>query len=255
MADTLTTDPLPLYHRVYLLLRQQILEGAWPSTQAMPGEHELAAAHGVSRITIRRALERLESEDLITRRRGAGTFTQRPAPEKRRENLRGLLENLLAMGLRTDVRLLEFGYVAAPPDIAAQLEVAPATLVQKSVRIRLAHNQPFSHLTAWVPEDIGRHYQAEDLKVRPLLALLEEAGVPAARAEQTISAKLADSPVAKLLNVAPGSALLWARRQVRNASNRVIEAIDALYNPALYEYEFEMVRDGAIWSPAPGLAP
>jgi GntR family transcriptional regulator len=255
MAETQTTDPLPLYHRVYLLLRQQILEGAWPASQAMPGEHELAAAHGVSRITIRRALERLESENLIIRRRGAGTFTQRPTPEKRRENLRGLLENLLAMGLRTDVRLLEFAYVTAPPDIAEQLEVPPATLVQKSTRVRLANNQVFSLITAWVPEDIGRNYHADDLKVRSLLSLLEQAGFPASRAAQTLSAKLADSTMARLLDVAPGSALLWARRQVRNASNRVIETIDVLYNPALYEYQFELIRDGTMWNPARTSAP
>jgi GntR family transcriptional regulator len=255
MAETSTMDPLPLYHRVYLLLRQQILEGAWPGSQAMPGEHELAAAHGVSRITIRRALERLESENLITRRRGAGTFTQRPQPEKRRENLRGLLENLLAMGQRTDVRLLEFGYVTAPPDVAAQLELPPATLVQKSTRLRFANNQVFSHITAWVPEDIGRHYEADDLKTRSLLSLLEAAGFTATRAEQTLTAKLADSVMAKLLDVAPGSALLWARRQVRNASHRVIETIDVLYNPALYEYQFGLIRDGAIWNLAPTPAP
>ncbi len=250
MADATTLDPLPLYHRVYLLLRQQILEGTWLSTQAMPGEHELAASHSVSRITVRRALERLETEGLIVRRRGAGTFTQTPPPEKRRENLRGLLENLLAMGLRTKVSLLEFGYVAAPPYVAAQLEVAPGTLVQKSIRIRLARGVPFSHLTAWVPEAIGRKYQAEDLKARPLLSLLEEAGFPALRAEQVISAKLADSTVARLLNVEPSSALLWARRQVRGESGQVIEAIDALYLPEMYEYQFEMVRQGPLWSPA-----
>jgi GntR family transcriptional regulator len=245
-----TADPLPLYHRVYLLLRQQILEGAWAGGPAMPGEHELAATHGVSRITIRRALERLEAESLIRRRRGAGTFSQVPPTPKRRENLRGLLENLLAMGLRTEVRLLAFDYVAAPPDIAERMAVPAGTKVQKSVRVRLQGSQPFSHLTAWVPEAIGLKYRAEDLQRRPLLALLEEAGAPAVRAEQVISARLADSTVAGLLAVPPGAALLAARRQVWDAAGRVIEVIDALYVPALYEYQFDMVRDGALWNAA-----
>ncbi len=244
-------SPLPLYHRVYLLLRQRIVAGDWPAGTPMPGEHEMAAQHRVSRITIRRALERLEQEGLVSRRRGAGTFA-RPAAPARRENLRGLLENLLAMGLRTEVRLLDFAYLPAPPAIAAALEIPPGTLAQKSVRLRAVPGQaaPFSHLTAWVPESLGRRYGPRDLAARPLLRLLEEAGGPAASAEQVISARLADHDVAPLLGVEPGSALLWVRRQVRDAEGRVIEAIEALYRPEMYEYSIAMVRDADRWTPA-----
>ncbi len=244
---TAAGDPLPLYHRVYLLLRQHITEGAWPPDQPMPGEHELAEMHGVSRITIRRALQRLEQERLVLRRRGAGTYAMPPRLPKRRENLRGLIENLLAMGLRTEVQLLDFAYVSAPGEIAASLEVPAGTVVQKSVRLRSANRVPFSHLTAWVPEEIGRRYEAQDMAARPLLLLLEDAGAPAARAEQVISARLADATVAPLLKIEPGSALLWVRRQVRDASGRVIEAIEALYRPEMYEYQIAMVRDGHMW--------
>jgi GntR family transcriptional regulator len=246
-AAAVPADPSPLYHRVYLLLRQHIAEGAWPGGQPMPGEHELAEMHGVSRITIRRALQRLEEEGLILRRRGAGTFARPPAAPKRRENLRGLIENLLAMGLRTEVRLLDFAYVTAPGEVAAALELPPGAIVQKSVRLRSTEGVPFSHLTAWVPEELGRRYGPEEMLARPLLLLLEAAGARAARAEQTISARLADSAVAPLLQVEPGSALLWVRRQVRDQAGRVIEAIEALYRPDLYEYEISLLRDGALW--------
>ncbi len=248
MNDEGFANPLPLYHRVYLLLRQRIAEGAWPPSQPMPGEHELAAMHDVSRITVRRALERLEAEGLIVRRRGAGTFTRPPVIEKRRENLRGLLENLVMMGVRTQVRLLDFAYLPAPPEIAEALELAPGAIVQKSERIRSMKGVPFSHLTTWVPEHIGRHYRPEDLATRPLLGLLQEAGVPPARASQLISAKLADSNVAPLLTVEPGSPLLWTRRQVRDTAGQVIEWIEALYRPEMYEYQISMVRRGVLWS-------
>jgi GntR family transcriptional regulator len=246
------SDPLPLYHRVYLLLRQRITEGGFAQDAPMPGEHELAANHGVSRITVRRALERLEQEGLVVRRRGAGTFARTPMPSPQRENLRGLIENLLAMGLRTQVTLVHFAYLPVPPDIAAALEIPAGTLAQKSVRVRSVPgaNMPFSHLTAWVPEAIGRRYGPRDLAARPLLHLLEEAGEPAARAEQVISARLADAHVAPLLGVEQGSALLWVRRQVRDAEGRVIEAIEALYRPELYEYALGMVREDGLWSPA-----
>lgn len=241
------SDPLPLYHRVYLLLRQHITEGAWPPEVPMPGEHELAETHGVSRITVRRALQRLEQEGLVLRRRGAGTYSRQPQPPKRRENLRGLIENLLAMGLHTKVKLISFDYVAATADVAEALELPVGTVVQKSVRVRSIKGAPFSHLTTWVPQEIGHRYRAQDLAARPLLQLLEEAGAQAVAAEQVISAKLADSAVAALLRVEAGSALLWVRRQVRDESGRVIEAIEALYRPDMYEYQIAMVREHGKW--------
>src|SRR5690606_29215331 len=193
------SNPTPRYHQVYLLLRQNILESRWPPGTPMPGEHELAEMHGVSRITIRNALSRLQDEGLILRRRGAGTFVRPFKPSRRRDNLRGLFQNLIAMGLRTEVRLLSFSYVPAPPDIAAQLQLATGSIVQKSVRIRLSDGIPFSHLTTWLPEEIGRHFRPEDLASRPMLELLRESGFTPANAEQIISCKLADIDVADLL--------------------------------------------------------
>ena len=240
-------DPLPLYHRVYLLLRQQIAEGAWSPDTPLQGEHELAETYGVSRITLRRALLRLEKEGMVLRRRGAGTYARRPQPPVRRENLRGLIENLLAMGLQTEVKLLSFDYIIAPPEVASVLELPAGATVHKSVRIRSVKGVPFSHLTAWVPQEIGRRFRAEDLATRPLLQLLEEAGAHAARAEQVISAKLATVSVAPLLDVEVGSALLWVRRQVRDSEGRVVEAIEALYRPNMYEYQIGLVRESGVW--------
>ncbi len=235
---------------MYLLLRQMVTENPWPPGQALPGEHELASRHGVSRITIRRAMQQLEDERLIERRRGSGTFVQRPRGGKRREQLRDLIENLLEMGEQTDVRLLEFAYCPAPPPAATALEVQPGTVVQKSVRVRSSGGVPFSYLTCWVPDDIGRHYGPDELASRPLLRLLEEAGSPPAAASQVISAQLADSLVAPLLGVQPGSALIRVTRQVRDAAGRVIEVVEALYRPDMYEYQFDMVHERGRWEPA-----
>jgi GntR family transcriptional regulator len=241
--------PLPLYHRVYLVLRQQVEEGRFDPAVKMPGEHELAADYRVSRITVRRALEMLERDGLIRRRRGAGTYASPPGPaQPQRDNLRGLLENLLAMGLRTKVRLLEFDYVPATAEVAGLLDVPPGASVLRAVRVRSTRGVAFSHLTTWVPEDVGRRFAREDMAERPLLALLEQHET-IARAEQTISATLADATVAPRLQVEIGTALLWVRRQVFNTEGRVIEAIDSLYRPDLYAYQIGLVRDGGLWSP------
>lgn len=245
----------PLHHQVYVVLRQQITDRQYEPGNAMPSEHKLEELFNVSRITVRRALDRLASEGLIVRRHGKGTFAQPViTPPPIRTNMRGMLENLLAMGLRTKVDLIEFDYVAAPVDVAEKLEIAPGSVVQRVVRVRSHESIPFSFLTTYVPEAIGRTYESGDLLEQPLLALFEKAGVTAAQADQTITAKLADTRVAPLLGVEFGAALLNIKRLVRDKSGTPIELLEALYRPDIYEYQMKMTRTGKkkefIWSEA-----
>ncbi|WP_291376049.1 GntR family transcriptional regulator, partial [Achromobacter sp. UBA5777] len=72
-------SPLPLYHKVYLLLKQRLEAGGFATDRAMPGENALAAEYGVSRLTIRRSLDALAADGLIERRQGRGTFAAAPA--------------------------------------------------------------------------------------------------------------------------------------------------------------------------------
>lgn len=250
-AGQVSSDlPLRLHHQVYMLLRQQILEGRYPADRPMPGEHDLAAGFAVARVTMRSALRRLEAEGLVTRRRGAGTFARPPGrAEPVHANLHGLAQDLLAMGRRTTVRLVEAAYVAAPAEIAALLKLPAGSVVQKSVRVRSMQDTPFSHLTTWVPEDIGRRFTEGSLATEPLLGLLQQAGIELAHACQTISAKLADMPVAVLLGAEPGEALLWVKRQVFDRDGRVVELIEALYRPDMYAYRIDLLWEGEGWAP------
>jgi len=251
-----TASPLPLYHRMYMVLREQILEGAFDPDTPMPSENELARAFKVSRITVRRALEKLEREGMIRRRRGRGTFPVRRAarPAELRTSITGLLENLLAMGLSTEVQLIDFRYVGASEDVAEKLSVPVGSPVQKAVRVRKIKGQPMSHLTTWIPEDIGRKYAQDDLAAEPLLVLLENAGIKVASADQTITARLADAAVAGLLDIPAGSPLLAVKRVVFDQEDRPVEYIQALYRPDVYEYRLTMSRktsdETAIWQPS-----
>jgi GntR family transcriptional regulator len=250
----------PLHHQVYVVLRQQLAENAYPPESPMPTENELARLFGVSRITVRRALDRLQAEGLVSRQRGRGTFAQptlqRPVIQA---GLRGIFENLVSMGLRTQVRLVEFGYVGATPEVAAALGVARGAPVQKAVRVRRYKGTCFSHLTTYLPEDLGRSFTEAELVGQPLLLLLERAGVVVSSADQAMSAKLADTIVAPLLEVEPGTALLWVRRTVRDQNARAVEYLEALYRPDVYEYDMTMARvdgaEGRLWAPRDRFSP
>ncbi len=233
----------PLYHQIFLILRDQIQEGRLAPGALVPGEEELARQFHVSRITARRALAELAADGLVTRGRGRGTHViPRGDPPPIRAGVEGLLENLLAMGLKTQVALVEFGFEAAAPDVAAALGIRAGEEVQRAVRVRSLDAGPFSYLTTYVPADIGRKFSREALGQQPMLSLLEQSGVTVGGAEQTISATLADTRVAPLLQTSVGAPLLRISRVVQDGAGRPVEYIVALYRPDRYQFRMSLDR-------------
>jgi GntR family transcriptional regulator len=240
--------------QVYLVLRDRILSGATGFGARLPTENELAERHGVSRVTVRRALGELARERLIERRRSAGTrVIYRPAPAPMTADISGVLANLADMGRRTAVKLLSFDYVPAEGPVAQALGLAPDQLLQRAVRVRTVDGVPFSYLTTHVPESLAVTFTRQELASRPLLELLDRAGVKVERARQRVSAGLATPDVAEALDVRTGSPLIELVRIVHDQNGRGVEHLHALYRPDRYAFEIDLVRSGAAdtsgWSP------
>jgi GntR family transcriptional regulator len=243
--------PLPKYHRIYLVLREQLEDGRFAG--GVPGELALMRQYGVARVTVRRALEQLAQEGLIAREPGRGTRAigwparqGAAANDPMRTRLTGLLENLVSMGLRTSVKVLDVDTVAASEAVAGALALAPGSMVQKAVRVRSTREGPLSHITTYVPADVARQFGRRELARKPILLLLEEAGVKVGRAVQTVSARLADAEVAGHLDLAVGSALLAVRRLIYDEQERPVQWLHGLYRPDRYEYQMQLSRVGNI---------
>jgi GntR family transcriptional regulator len=242
--------PLALYHQIYVVLREQLMDGTLSQDQALPSEMVLAERYGVSRVTIRATLKKLQSEGLISREKGRGTFARksklisRPAPA----DLRGFMNNLAEIGRRGKTKILEFAYIIPPPDIASQLDLPPDSVVQKAVRLLSYRGEPFAYVTTFLREDIGRTFTRAQLQRGPMLPLLESAGVRLARAEQTVTAKLADAMMAKLLQTHIGSALICMQRTIFDQEDTPIEVNIGFYRPDRYQFQLVMERPGG----APG---
>jgi GntR family transcriptional regulator len=241
--------------QVYLVLRDRILNGAFSSGTRLPNENDLARVHGVSRVTVRRALAELELEQLIERRPSAGTrVIYRPSSAPIIADIAGVLTNLTEMGRRTDVKLLAFEYIEDSARIAAALGLAPDARLQRSVRVRSVAREPFSYLTTHVPAAIGENFTRSELATRPILELLERSGVKVERATQRIGAGLATPVVARALGIASGSPLIELTRVVFDRLGRGVEHLHALYRPDRYSLEIDLVRsagkDNGNWRPA-----
>lgn len=229
--------------QLYLLLRDRIASGRLENDGLLPGEQALAAGHGVSRATVRRALAELEREGFVSRRRGAGTFVTRDFGAKPIiADISDVLAHLAAMGRGTGVRLIEFAYREPPLAVARALGLKAGERTQYSVRVRLIDGQPFSYLVTHVPERFGITYSEADLASRPLLALLERTGIKVERATQDVTATLASPEVAGALGVEVGSPLIGLTRTVFECGGGGVEHLSALYRPDRYTLRMEMER-------------
>ena len=225
----------PLYHRVYVLLLQYISDQSFPPDKPMPAEAELSALLGVSRITLRRAMGRLEAEGLVLRQRGRGTF---PIPGQI-PPAAATLRNQVSLALKTKVAVLDHVIVPASPSVAAALETAIGEPTLRIVRLRSDATSPISHSVCHVPKHLARHLPRRQIGTLPISTLLAAAGVMLDQFSESLSARIADVETAGPLDVELGAPLLAMTRTVRAADGRVAEHLRVLYRPDRYEYKVE----------------
>lgn len=243
--------PLPKYHQVYLLLREQLAEGRF--AEGVPGEFDLMKSFGVARVTVRRALERLANDGLIQRSPGRGTVAlaqaqadAAPALPDGHAPLHGLLQSIVEMGWRSHAKVLLCQQLAAPWPVATRLAIGAGAQVQKVVRLRSTRSGPVSHITTYTPLAAVRAFRRSELARKPILVLLQEAGIEIGRTQQSISARLADAAVAQALGLDLGSALLAVERIVFDAGERPVLWLQGLYRPDRYRYVMQLSRVGDI---------
>lgn len=246
--------PTPLYHQIYIILRNKIIEQEFVFDDYLPSEEETAQAFGVSRITSKRALNELANVGFVIRERGRGTrVIHKVSTSSQVANIEGMIENIMAMGLETEATLLEFDYVRPTTRVIEALKCSPENRVQRAVRLRSHEGQAFSHLLTFVPKPVASSYTQDDLSRTPLLVLLERGGIVVSRAEQTLTATLADANVAPMLNLDIGAPLLRIRRVVYDQNNQPVEFITGLYRPDRYQYRMNLSRvstdQSNAWAP------
>jgi GntR family transcriptional regulator len=245
-----TSDPdrppaVPRFHQLRLILRERLKNGVYAHGLPLPGERLLAAEFGVARVTVRSALARLEEEGLVVRLRGKGTLPAARSDVPSRLKLRGgLLDNIVSMGLRTKVAVLEWRLVEASSAVSAALELPAGARVLKVVRVRKFKGQPIAYTEVFLPGDLADAVARSTLQDMPMLVALEQHGVQVDTAEQTLGAALADLHVARALKLAAGVPLLRVSRVARDSAGRPVQFLVGLYHPERYEYHMQLSRVG-----------
>ena len=197
------------YLDVASTLRDRIADGA---SGPLASEAELCAELGVSRVTVRHALELLRDEGLVTSRRGAGWFVATDPVRQALGRVTTVEAALEAAGATASRRVLEFAFEPAPPDVAKLLDLPADGEALRVLRLNLADDEPFAVVTVWVPAALGAQLSRADVERATFYDLLPLQGVEPARVVQTITAVAAERADARRLGVSTGDPLLACRR-------------------------------------------
>lgn len=205
--------PVSLYYQLELRLRREFAGDDFSAGGAIPSENDLAKKYGVSRVTVRRALDRLEEDGLIIRRRGARTIlsplvASLPNHEESRSEFRGFEDELRVSGLTPQAELLEVTEGQAPEPVPAQLAMPGDATVVRIRRLGRAGRKPLWLESRFFPIELGRTIANADLAHESILGLIRTAGFDVKRVEMQLRPVQATARQAKILGTEATQPLL-----------------------------------------------
>lgn len=234
---------VPLYRQVEEHLTRKIHEGAFPPGSLLPSDARLCAQYGVSRITVRHALDGLARSNLVRRQQGVGTRVLGPDNAVKQASLFGFIDDIHP---HLNLKLLDESRRVPPPTLARSMGLAENAACQCYVCINRAGKEPLSYLEAYLPDDTARFVSPEDLSGKiPLARVVEmRTGKSFAFAEQTMGAVGAPPDVAKALALQVGHPVMRMERVYFATDGTVLDATEAHYHPQRYQYSVRLVPRG-----------
>ncbi|RIQ10832.1 GntR family transcriptional regulator [Jiangella rhizosphaerae] len=226
--------------RVRSHLERLIDDGLQPHDK-LPTERQLADELGVSRMTVRHALNALEADRRVYRVHGSGTFVAEPTIDKT-IRLTSFTEDMIERGMKPGTRVIDVGTEYAGATVGSKLNLSPAATVVRIRRVRLADGAPVCLETVHL--DAAR---VEGLLDRELSGSLYELlashyGTIVSKAEQRIAATVLEPGDAELLDVAPFSAALVVERRTTDQHLRPVEFTRSLYRADRYSFLIDIER-------------
>jgi GntR family transcriptional regulator len=232
-------SPVPMYYQVAQQLEHAIESGELAPGTRLDGELALATQLGVSRPTLRRAIEYLVDRGYLVRRRAVGTQVVHPKV-RRPVELSSLYDDLAASRKDPRTKVLSLSEIPATDAVAHALGLEEGADVLAIERLRYADGQPLAVMRNWLPSGVIA-LDAERLERTGLYQLMRAAGVSLHLASQTIGAREATAAEAKLLQASKGEPLLTMSRTTYNENGQPVELGDHIYRATLYSFEIVLV--------------
>jgi len=242
-----TAHPLPLYYQVARDLEKKIVTKEFRPGDLLPTEFQLCEAYGVSRITVRKAMEDLLAKRLVLRQRGVGTFVAESSYANRLVVRVGSLHDAVSYSELLTFRQLSRETVPAGPEVAAALKLEAGTDIHKIVQLGLVGEDLISLTDVYLPVEFADKLPSGPMSSGgSIIRQVEQASEETlARVEQTVTPATASPEMARLLGIKPRSAILQITRVYYTATNRPVEVAVVRYHPQRYTFKIEIVQSSS----------
>ncbi len=240
----LQSGSTPLYHQLATKLRQQIASGQFRPGDRLPSEDALCEEYGVSRITVRAALDQLVDAGLLWRQRGKGTFVSNQRVDHELIHLTDFVEDMAASGLQSSSRVTYWGEETVGEEIAGILGISSEMPVVRLDRLRIADDVPIAFDITYLPLRYGRLLDRDLLETETIYHQLEQQyGIPVVSGTFVIEASTAHSELARHLEVEDGAPVLVINRTSFTESRDPIYFQIRSYRADRVRYRLELRRE------------
>ncbi|MBY8342870.1 GntR family transcriptional regulator [Streptomyces spinosirectus] len=232
-------SPVPLYYQLAQQLEAAIEHGVLAPGNLLGNEIDLSTRLGLSRPTVRQAIQSLVDKGLLVRRRGVGTQVVH-SQVRRPLELSSLYDDLEAAGQGPSTRVVRNERRPAGPDVAAALGIAEGSEVVVLERLRLTHGQPVALLVNYLPATL-LDLDTARLEATGLYRMMRAAGITLHSARQTVGARSATAEEAERLEEDEGAALLTMQRTAYDDTGRPVEYGSHIYRASRYAFDFQLL--------------
>jgi GntR family transcriptional regulator len=240
VIDRFTSD-VPLYVQIAGSLLDRIESGELTPGDRLPPERELSEMLSVNRMTVRRALNMLEGQGLLLRRRGDGTYVAQPKIERQANQVFPFTKGMETRGYKPGAKLITFEKRLSETFVAKQLCLPVSAPVYRVTRVRLLNQEPVMLEEFTIPVHLFPDFEQHDISTRSLYEIFStEYNVTILQAYQSLEPIIASDYVAGLLEIEEGFPLMLERRLAFNQYNQPVEYSKDLYRGDRFRFITEV---------------
>jgi len=233
---------IPLYHQLKCTLIEAIDSGQWQSDQQLPNETKLAENFGVSKITVRQALQELADLGYVRREQGRGTFVSKPKLDHGPRELASFTEEMRRHRRVASSRVIESFETEANDRVAEALRLRLNEPVFTLKRLRMADGEPLGIQTAYIPLALAPDLAGDDLgNVSLYEHLRTKYGLQPSRARETYFSVPAEPAAAELLGIPSGAPVFAVERVTFLPRGKPFEFVESIMRGDRYSIILELM--------------
>ncbi|WP_314208837.1 GntR family transcriptional regulator [Vagococcus salmoninarum] len=230
---------LPVYIQIHDKIREEIESGKWKVGERLPSERELSITYGVSRMTLRQAVQTLADEGILERKIGSGTYVASKKVQETMSGTTSFSEIIIAQGKQPSSKTTSY-FVTKPSSSEMEtLQLKDEELLLRMERVRYADDVPICFEVTSIPYHLIKNYNKKEVTHSLYQTIIEHGEYKIGKALQGVSAMVASEQIAEHLDIKKGDAILRLRQTTYFDDGTPFEYVRSQYVGNRFEFLLE----------------